>query len=160
MNQRLIRKEEFVEVLLPKFQFKPGEYYLHCAATNHFLALQERHLLLDNTQEQIPTLTGLIKLVQNQDGSTALYSSLNDIRLKVDNVGEMVTVSQYDKELYDFELFQAAGNGNGQLIIRSVQTNMFVRVISESLRLCADVAHPFDASKFVLKDRYFIRYLA
>ena len=154
MNRRLIRKDEFVETLLPKFQFKPGEYYIQCAATNHFLALQVRHLLLDNTQERIPTFTGLIKLVQHQDGSTVLYSSLNDMRLKVDNSGEIVTVSQYDNELEDFELFQAVGNKNGQLIIRSIQTKMFVRVSESSLRLCADVVHPFYASKFVLKSRY------
>ena len=156
MNRRLIRKDEFVETLLPKFQFKPGEYYIQCAATNHFLALQVRHLLLDNTQERIPTFTGLIKLVQHQDGSTVLYSSLNDMRLKVDNSGEIVTVSQYDNELEDFELFQAVGNKNGQLIIRSIQTKKFVRVSELCLRLYADVADPFYASKFVLKSRYLI----
>ena len=157
MNRRLIRKDEFVETLLPKFQFKPGEYYIQCAATNHFLALQVRHLLLDDTQRLIPTFTGLIRLVQHQDGSTVLYSSLNDMRLNVDDSDEIVTIShkekEADKEFGDFELFQAGGNKNGQLIIRSIQTKMFVRV-SESLRLCADVVHPFYASKFVLKSRY------
>ena len=159
MNRRLIRNEEFVEALLPRFQFKPDEYYMQYAATNHFLALQVRHLLLDDTQRLIPTFTGLIRLVQHQDGSTALYSSLNDMRLKVDNSGEIVTIShkekEADKEFEDFEFFQAVGNESGQLIIRSIQTKKFVRV-SESLRLCADVLHPFNASKFVLKSRYLI----
>ena len=74
----------------------------------------------------------------------------------MDSVGEIVTVSQEEKEadneLEDFELFQAVDNAINQLIIRSIQTKKFVRV-SESLRLCADVVNPFYASKFVLKSR-------
>ena len=114
---------------------------------------------MDYTQERIPTCTDddytLVKLVQDQDGSTALYSSLNDMRLKVDNSGEIVTVSQADNELEDFELFQAGGrliNENGRLIIWSIRSKKFVRVSFESLRLCG-VVNPFDASKFVLKSR-------
>ena len=140
---------------LPKFQFESGEYYIQCATTSwRFLALQGKHIRLDDTQKRIPTCTGLVKLLQNQDGSTVLYSSLNNEQLKVDNAGEIVTVSQAN-ELEDFELFQAVGNGNGQLIIRSIQTETFVRV-SQSLRLCADVTDPKNASKFVLKSRYLI----
>ena len=160
MNRKLIEKEELAETLLPKFQFKSGEYYMQCAATNCFLALKVRHLLLDNTQKLIPTFTGLLKVVQNRDGSTALYSSLNDMRLKVDNAGDIVTVSQeakeVGKELEDFEFFQTEGNENGQLIIRSIQAKKFVRV-SKLKTLCADVIHPSEASKFVLKDRYLLQ---
>ena len=154
MNRRLIRKEEFVETLLQKLQFNPGEYYVQCAATNRFLALQVENLLLDTTQKQIPTLTGLIKLYQNHNGGIALYSSLNGMQLKVNDTGEIVTVCQEEKEagkeLEDFEFFQTTSNESGQLIVRSIQTKKFVRV-SESLRLCAAVMHSLNASKFVLK---------
>ena len=153
----MIRKEELVETLLQKLQFNPGEYYVQCAATNRFLALQVKHLLLD--QKQIPTFTGLIKLFQNHNDGTALYSSLNGMQLKVDDAGEIVTVCQEEKEagkeLEDFEFFQTTNNESNQLIVRSIQTKKFVRV-SESLRLCADVADPKKANKFVLKSRYLI----
>ena len=156
MDSKLTENERIVEALPQKFQFEPGKYYMQCSATKHFLALQVKHLLLDNTQKLFPTFTGLIRLAQNQDGTAALYSSLNGKQLKVDNAGEIVTVSQDEKEAgedsEDFEFVQAAGNESGQLIIRSIQTEKFVRV-SESLRLCADVANTLDASKFVLKSR-------
>ena len=74
------------------------------------------------------------------------------MELKVDNFGDIVTVSQADKEWEDFELFQEGDNENGRLIIRSLQTKKFVRV-SEFLRLCAAVMHSLNASKFVLKSR-------
>ena len=74
----------------------------------------------------------------------------------MDNVYEIVTVSkegkEADKKLEDFEFFQAIGNGNSQLIIRSLQTKKFVRVLQYP-RLCADVDDPKNASKFVLKSR-------
>ena len=144
-----------------KFQYEPGEYYVQCAETKHFLALQGKYLRLDNTQTMIPTFSGLVKLVQNGSGSTALYSSLNDMRIEENFFGELVTISQENKEtgkvLERFELFQAAGNEKGQLIIRSIQTKMFVRV-SESLRLRVDVEDPLGAAKFILKSRYFDDY--
>ena len=159
MNRKLIEKEELAETLLPKFQFKSGEYYMQCARTKHFLALRREHLQLDDTQNRIPTYTGLIKLV-HQDGSIALHSSLNGEQLKVDNAGDIVTVSQEakeaGKELEDFEFFQTEGNENDQLIIRSIQAKKFVRV-SKLKTLCADVIHPSEASKFVLKDRYLLQ---
>ena len=140
-----------------KFQFKPGEYYLQCAETNHFLALQGNELRLDDRiQERIPTFTGLVKLVRKHDGSTALYSSLNGKQLKVDSVGDVVAVSREEKragkDLEDFELIKAEGIEYGQLIIRSLQIKKFVRIEHNTLH--ADESDSLDASKFVLKSRY------
>ena len=144
---------------LKKFQFEPGEYYVQCAATKHFLALQGKYLLLDNTQKLIPTFTGLVKLAQNPDGNTALYSSLNDKQLKVDSAGDVMVVSREEKrtgkDLENFELIKGAGNDDGQLIILSIQTKKFVRV-SKSLRLRADVSDSMDEGKFVLISRYLL----
>lgn len=146
---------------LKKLHFEPGEYYLQCAATKYFLALRGKHLLLDDTQKLVPTFTGLVTFVQNQDGSTTLYSSLNDALLKVDGDGEIVTITQEEKEFAgndfeDFELIQTSGNDGVQLIIRSIQTQKFVRV-SEFKSLRADVTDPIYASKFVLKPRYLFK---
>ena len=81
------------------------------------------------------------------------------MRLKVDHVGDNVgkimimTISQEaGNDLDDFELFQAVGNENGQLIIRSIRNKMFIHV-SKAFRLFADMADPENASKFVLKSR-------
>ena len=72
----------------------------------------------------------------------------------------IVTISEKEKQggkdFEGFELFQPVGNKDGQFIIRSLQTNMFIRV-SEDKYPRADVVHPFDASKFVLIPRYLLQ---
>lgn len=138
------------------FRFAPGEHYVYvqCAATKCFLTLRGRnkHLLLDDTKKMIPTLSGLLKLVQNQDGNTALYSSLNGMQLKVNSFGCIVTVSQEDTEAgKDFVFVRNVGSDDGQLIIGSLQTDKFVRVSNDkSLRADADGANPMDIDKFIL----------
>lgn len=140
-------------------EFEPSEHYVYvqCAVTNRFLALRGRnkHLLLDDTKKMVPTLSGLLKLVQNQDGSTAVYSTLNEMQLKADSFGWIVTVPQEEKEAgKDFVFLKIAGSDDGRLIIGSFQTDKFVRV-SNDKSLRAD-ANSMDADKFFLISRYLL----
>ena len=144
---------------------------MQSAGTGYFLALQGDFLRLNDThwEIEIPTCTGLVELVQNQDGSTALCSSLNGMRLKVetddihgmkDCLMTIIWQEEKDagkcKDFEDFELLQPVGNEESQFIIRSLQTKKFVRV-AEDKYVSADIVHPLDASKFFLIPRYLLQ---